>query len=63
MSDFPITDSDIQALVDGELPPAQRERIRQAMEQAPHLYERYLNLRQQKALLLTWWDAEGDTPV
>ncbi|MBU0859286.1 MAG: hypothetical protein KJ667_05065 [Alphaproteobacteria bacterium] len=60
MAPEPITDEDIQALVDGELTPARQEIVMKVIENDVGLRERYRALRRQKMLLLSWWSEEQD---
>jgi anti-sigma factor RsiW len=60
MAPEPITDEDIQALVDGELSPARQEIVMKMIDSDVGLRERYRALRHQKMLLLSWWSEEQD---
>lgn len=49
-----ITDMDIQALVDGELPPEDRSRLLAVIRHSPELTRRYAMYAHQKDLLKMW---------
>ena len=50
-----ITDLDIQALVDGELPPDVKSRYLEIINHSPDLFRRYNMYMQQKTLLKIWY--------
>lgn len=55
ITDQNITDYDIQALVDNELPWEEEKRIRAYITSNPDAHERYKELCRQRALLKDWW--------
>lgn len=55
MGEEKITDYDIQALVDGEVPDKQSLALYEAVTRDPALYNRYLLYKKQKSLLKSWW--------
>lgn len=50
-----ITDLDLQALVDGELPESKQAELRRRVEADDLLRARYRELLEQKRLLALWW--------
>lgn len=50
-----ISDREIQALVDGELPADQADRVREYLLHHPRARHRYEALMKQKLLLKQWW--------
>lgn len=59
-SHSPVTEDDVEALIDGELSPARQEVVVNALATDSWLRERYHNLRRQKMLLLSWWAQEAE---
>lgn len=56
MSSFrKITDLELQALVDGELPPERRRTLMAEIIRTPDYLQRYESLKKQKAMLKEWW--------
>ncbi len=51
---LPITDYDIQALIDNELKWEEEKRIRSFINSNPTALKRYTELKEQKTLLLKW---------
>lgn len=50
-----ITDYDLQALVDNQLPQAERVRLYAYLKNSPEARERIKELLEQKELLHRWW--------
>lgn len=50
-----MSDMDIQALVDGQLDKAGRDRVRRLIEQDAQAAQRYEDLMKQKYMLSRWW--------
>lgn len=50
-----LTDYDIQALVDDELPHEEAKEILTLIERNPMVQKRYQELLEQKRLLKLWW--------
>lgn len=50
-----ISDLDLQALVDGELDPAAADRLQAQLTHDSVARRRYLDLLEQKRLLMMWW--------
>lgn len=55
MKTTPITDYDLQALVDGELDDKVNVALFEAVVRDPALYNRYILYKRQKDLLKSWW--------
>jgi len=55
MDDHIVTDMDIQALVDNQLNWEEEKRVRRHLFQSPDAQKRYDQLRQQKQIMLMWW--------
>ncbi len=55
MEEFKITDMDIQALIDNELPPDRQRLVLESIEKSPDLYKRFTLYMHQKKLLKMWW--------
>lgn len=55
MSTFNVTDWDLQAYLDNELPWEEQKTILKALENDPHLRQRFNDFRRQKELLQKWW--------
>lgn len=54
-----VTDFDIQALVDEELPWEQAKYVRDYITLVPEAKRRYEELSRQKQLLKKWWSSGG----
>lgn len=54
----PLTDYDIQALVDSQLDWEEEKQIRKWIDSDPALQARYRELMEQKKLLCAWWESE-----
>ena len=53
--DIDIDDSDIEALVDGELSSEDARELRSAIIRSPYHLKKYEALMRQKSLLQLWW--------
>ncbi len=59
LSSQPVHTFDLEALVDGELTPARKEKVLAAIEIFPDLRQKYEELKSQKAMLCSWWRASS----
>lgn len=59
MSPLVVTDFDIQALVDNELPWEHEKQVRAYIKATPDAQKRYDELCRQKRLLQEWWAKGG----
>lgn len=53
-----FTDYDIQALIDGELPPEQEKEVRTFILMDSVAKEKYIKWKQQKEQLRNWWQQQ-----
>jgi anti-sigma factor RsiW len=58
----PITDEDIQALVDNELSRDQEKIVLEHLKNNSYYRKRYTELEQQRQLLKKWWDVMHEIP-
>lgn len=58
-NDPAFTEQDVQALVDGQLSPADAERLRREIDNNPFLRKTFDTLMAQKKALQLWWDNEN----
>jgi hypothetical protein len=58
MTTVPITEFEVQALIDSQLNWEEEKRVRKELETNVHLREYYEMLLEQKKLLVLWWEAE-----
>ena len=58
MPEFPVTEYDVQALVDRQLRGVVEKKVRDAIAASPALRAYHLQLLIQKQLLAEWWAGE-----
>ena len=58
-----ITDLDIQALIDNELPQKQKEFVMKTINSDLKLRNRYSQLKRQKQNLIDWWHNTNNNKI
>jgi anti-sigma factor RsiW len=63
MLTFPITELDVEALIDSQLSWEEEKIVRREMEKNPALLAYYAQILHQKKLIVAWWLSEMRKPV
>jgi hypothetical protein len=58
MTSIPVTEFEVQALIDSQLDWEEEKRVRKELENNPFLRDYYRRMLEQKKLLVLWWESD-----